>query len=202
MNGHFQRYDGSNGRDIRYRDYTLSLTAGAPQSIDVFGDYWQLLETPAGAVTMELDDTSILIRQAPSGGPGNYRRVTFTSVLSQVIRVALGFTNGLLPYDSGFVIGGTFEVANRIPDSVQGLADLVITTGNTGTYAQNLSRDAICISLDDAAPDYVRVASGGAALGVRLYPGGSITFQTKGAIVVRNPNAVSVTVSASETYST
>lgn len=201
MNGLFNRYDGNGGREIRYRDYTISLAAGVPQSIEVFGDYWQLLETPAGAVTMELDDTSVLIRQAPSGGPGNYRRVTFTSALSQVIRVALGFTNGLLPYDSGIVIGGTFEVANRVPANVQGLDDLVINAAATGTFVQNLTRDAIIISLDDNAPDYVRVASGAAAKGVRLYPGGQVTFQTKAAIVVRNPNGVAVTVSASETYS-
>lgn len=187
-------------REIKYRDYTIALDAGVPQSIAVFGDYWQLIKTPAGEITMELDDTSTIIRQAPSGGPGNYHRVTLTSALSQTVVVALGYTNGLTPYDNGIVIGGTFEVANRIPALARGLADIAIAAAGTGTFIQNLTRDSIIVSLDDAAPDYVRVCSGAATEGVRLYPGGQITLQTKAAVTVRNPNAVGVTVSASETY--
>lgn len=186
--------------DVRYGDYNVNLLAGIPYVIQVPGDYWQLIKTPGGEIEILMDDSERIVRQAPSGGPGNYRRVTLTSALSQAVVIALGHTNGLTPYDSGTIVSGSFEVLNKIPSLNRGLADIAIAAGGTGTFVQNLTRDSLIVSLDDNAPDYVRVCSGAAGEGVRLYPGGSKTIQTKGAVVVRNPNAVVVTVSASETY--
>lgn len=186
-------------RQVKYRDYRLTLQAGVPQALDAPGDYWQLIETPGGNVTIELDDSVTLTRAAPCGGPGNYTRAVFTSATTQTIIVALGYTNGLVPYDNRMVTYAGLEVLERVPEAVQGLADLAIAAGASGTFVANLSRDSIVISLDDAAPDYVLIASGAAGVGVRLYPGGSQAIRTTAAVQVFNPNAVPVTVSATQT---
>ncbi len=186
-------------REVKYRDYQLVLAAGVSQDIAVRGDYWQLIKTPAGEVTIELDETVRIMRVAPSGGPGNYSRVRVTSTVDQTVVLALGTTNGLVPYDNRTVITGTLSVNQAIPTLANGLGDVAITAGSTGTFAASATRDTIIISLDDAAPDYVRVVSGGVGNGVRLYPGGSISLRTTAAVQVRNPNAVTVTVSATET---
>lgn len=186
-------------RQVKYRDYRLVLAAGVPQVIDAPGDYWQLVETPGGSVSIELDDSVTLTRAAPCGGPGNYRRAVFTSSTAQTIIVALGYTNGLVPYDNRMVTYSGLEIIERVPESVAGLADLAIAAGASSSFAANLSRDSIVVSLDDAAPGYVLIASGAAGVGVRLYPGGSITIRTTAAVQVFNPNAVAVTVSATQT---
>lgn len=181
---------------ISYRDYKVILAAGVAQDITVPGDYWQLIETPGGPILLELEEIVRLTREAGMGGPGNYSYVRLTSPVAQSIVIGLGFTNGLAPYDSR---SPAVQALLAQPETVSGLDDAIIAAGATANFPANVLRDTILLTLDDAAPDFVRVASQGAAKGARLYPGGSISIRAKGAVTVRNPNGIAVTVSASET---
>lgn len=191
--------EGLLSRTVRYRDYKLALKAGVEQSIGVVGDYWQLIKTPGGEVTIMLEEQVTIERVAPSGGPGNYSRVTVLSPVDQNITIALGFTNGLVPYDNRTVITGAITVNQPPPANIVGLDDQTVVAGGTYNYAANPNRDSIIISLADTAPDFVKVASSAAPKGVNLYPGSSLAIRVTGSVLVRNPNAVSVVLSASET---
>lgn len=188
-----------NGSGARMSDYTRNLAAGVPQSINVIGDYWQLIKTPGGEVKVELDESVTMMRAAPCGGPGNYRRVTITSPVDQTVVMCLGITNGAVPYDNRTVITGTLTVDQTPPVGIFGLPDQDIVSGGSYTFPANANRDTLGITLSDTAPDFVRVTDASSPNGQALFPGGDRNVRTSGAVTVRNPNGVTVRITASET---
>lgn len=182
--------------NIKYGDYRLNLAAGIPQQLTVEGDYWQIIEASA-PITLEFDQGGRLNRERGSGGPGNYRIVRVLSAVDQTAVLALGRTNGMAPYDSRAVFGGTVLASLNLPTVNPSLDDLAIAAGATVmVLAADPDRVAGLVQLLEAAPGPVRIGDStvSASRGLPLQPDDTYVSAGGPAVWVHNPNGVAVTV--------
>ncbi len=84
------------------RDYTLRLVAGIPQSINVEGKSYYLLEAN-GAITVKIDDGVEVERVMGQGAVVDFNKITFLAPRDTWIRVTLG--TGYFVDNSGFFVG-------------------------------------------------------------------------------------------------
>lgn len=179
------------------QDETITLLANTPFKLPTQGNY-VLIHEAGEEITVTSDSGRSMRRGMGCGFPMNYTQLMITSPVNQTVRISLGFCDNPTPIEGVIAVVGNVTATDKLPTAASGLQDLTIAAGNTGTIPANTARDSLLITLDDAAPDYVRVASGAADRGARLYPGGSLVLRGPFAVVIRNPNGVAVTVSATE----
>lgn len=170
-------------RNISYRDYTLGLSAGVAQEVNVHGDYFQVIKA-TGKITLEFDQGVKIHRYQGMGGPVSYSRVRVTSdVDDSDVQLALGNTDGRAPYDGRATFqGSTVNVTERVPNTATPQADVAVA--NAAQAALHAAVSATRMGTWVTVPLYDNTGAllaGGAGLYVRV--GDSTVAANKGSIL-------------------
>lgn len=182
------------------RDFSLTFGGAGQQEIKASGRFLRVLATPVADVFLSIDGGSELQRGAGQQVhvPDGFRRFTVRSAVAQTVRVSSSETG----QDDA-----RSNVALSVSASVTPGADVgnggdvaVPATSAAQVLAANLNRLAAIITNPTANTVAVRVgkAGVGAASGIPLDPGDSVTLATTSAISVYNPHSGAQTVSALE----
>lgn len=186
---------------IAYRDYAIPLVAGVPYSLNVAGNYWQVVSLSGNtAVTIEFDESQSISRPAGTGGPALYSTVRVTSSVSQTAVLSLGFAGGLAPYDRSVTsfAGATLNLSYAVPAVSLDVPDVSVpATSVQALTSTNALRRSVTIHNPSTSAGPVRIggASVGATRGHMLEPGADITVEGSQGLSAYNPNASAVVLS-------
>lgn len=182
----------------QYRDYPFSLAAGIPRTVNVQGDYWQVIKA-SSEITLQFDEGDRINRTQGTGGPATYQRVTITSAVDQpAVVVSLGLTNGKTPYDARATFDGTLNVSTDLPTVQQPITDVTIAAGASQLLAAvDATRTALIVRMPDDASGDVRLGDSSVAAnkGIRIGAGDAAELTGGAAIYGYNTSADDVTVS-------
>lgn len=182
------------------RDFSLTFGGAGTREIRAAGKYLRVLATPSADVFIRIGGGSELQRGAGQGiyEPGGFDRFEVRSTVAQTVLVTLSD----VPQDDS-----RSNVALSVSATVAPGADVgnggdvaVPATSSAQVLAANLTRLAAIITNPTANTVAVRVgkAGVGAASGIPLDPGDSVTLATTSAIHVYNPHSGAQAVSALE----
>lgn len=181
--------------DKGMQSYTLSLSAGVPQSINVKGDFFHVLQA-TDAVQIGFDEGKKLPVGQGVGARAYYDRVEVLSATSQTVVLLLGF--GYVNDARASVnatINTTIEPANLNTE----LPEVTVTAGNSAKIADaNADRKELRVSIKSTEPGGVYLGSATVAdnTGGWLEPGMVDYVATEGEVWAFNPGASDVVVSA------
>ncbi len=182
------------------RDFSLTFGGAAEREIKAAGRYLRVLATPTADVFISIDGGSELQRGAGQQVhvPAGFTRFSVRSAVAQTVRISTSETS----QDDA-----RSNVALSVSATVAPGADVgnggdvsILAASSAQVLAANLNRLAAIITNLTANTVAVRVgkAGVGAASGIPLDPGDSVTLATTAAIHVYNPHSGAQTVSALE----
>lgn len=179
-----------------FRTYTLSLTAGQDQKINVSGEMYAVIES-TGAFTIIFDESN-RITKAIAGTGGRFRdvyqTVTLNSTTSQTITLVLGFGEYVDARASvNATINTTIEPSNTGDNPVD------VTVGAAATLISPAlgSQKEVMIHVPSSATNSIRVgtATVAANAGIEVEPGSTNVFSVEYALYGIRTGANDVDVS-------
>lgn len=179
-------------------DYTRAMTAGKRWPIPTEGsNYVAIIKAPAGGLLLKFDDRAEIERYEGMGTPvPEFRNLVLISNVDQEVTISIGYVESGAPYDSRPVqFFGNIDVNTDVPSTNTSLEDATVLPGaKVEMVPQDLNRKTTLLTLDQAAPDFVRYGDSliSATRGLKLYPGDTIAIDGTAPLHVLNTNAVPV----------
>jgi hypothetical protein len=168
---------------MKLKPYQAILQAGETRTIHATGDYFRLMIADYDIrLAIGEDENTILLKKGQGVIPGQFKslRITNTGADPQTIDYVIGGGGGRVLDDT---INGTIAATLVASTVFSTISDLTVN-GLTEIAAVNASRKAITIAAAPGNTANVKVgdASTGAARGLTLQPGQSVTLSTTAAV--------------------
>lgn len=150
-----------------FRSYTISLTAGQEQELNITGEMYAVIES-AGEFTLTFDE-SLRIAKSVAGMGGRfesiYSRVKLLSTTTQTVTVILGFGEF---NDARASVNATINATIAPSDTAANPADITVGVAATLLAAANANRKEVLIHVPSSAANSIRVGSATVAAGAGL----------------------------------
>ena len=175
------------------RTYLFSLKAGVEYSVDVDGDVFSVTSVADSTKFTISFDESARFAGITQGMGGkflqSYNRVVLLSPVDNTVEVVLGFGEFI---DSRATLSATLNTSIEPGNIIGNGGDVTIAATTTALCLAASSTNLECIlraDPDNVEPVRVGGAGVGAANGMPLDPGDSISLSTVGAVYAYNPHS-------------